>query len=109
VNARPARLGASALALALAAALAPRAAGVGSPGGPERQPRVLVLRIDGVITGGTAEYVEAGIERAKAEDFAAVCAAPEQPSLFPRSLDAARPILTLSTAPLEEEPDPTSS
>jgi len=90
VNARPARLGASALALALAAALAPRAAGVGSPGGPERQPRVLVLRIDGVITGGTAEYVEAGIERAKAEDFAAVAITLDTPGGL---LDATRDIV----------------
>jgi hypothetical protein len=35
-----------------------------------------------------------------AEDFAAVCAAPEQPSLFERSLAGARPILTLLADPL---------
>ncbi len=35
-----------------------------------------------------------------ADDFAAVCAAPEQPSLFERSLKDARPVLTVLVDPL---------
>ncbi|HEY0464680.1 MAG TPA: DNA polymerase domain-containing protein [Polyangiaceae bacterium] len=34
------------------------------------------------------------------DDFAAICAAPEQPSLFERSLADARPVLTVLDAPL---------
>jgi hypothetical protein len=37
-----------------------------------------------------------------AEDFAAICADPEQPSLFERPLHAARPILTVLSNPLEQ-------
>ena len=34
------------------------------------------------------------------DDFAAICAAPEQPSLFERSLGDARPVLTILSDPL---------
>jgi hypothetical protein len=34
------------------------------------------------------------------DDFAAICAAPEQPSLFERSLADARPVLTILGNPL---------
>jgi DNA polymerase elongation subunit (family B) len=34
------------------------------------------------------------------DDFAAICAAPEQPSLFERSLEDARPVLTILADPL---------
>jgi DNA polymerase I len=42
------------------------------------------------------------------EDFAAVFADPEQPSLFARSLAGARPILTMIVQPPAEEGDPAS-
>jgi membrane-bound serine protease (ClpP class) len=83
-----------ALAVALAAGLGARAAPVGQgPDALERAPgppRVLRLDIDGAITGGTAEYVEAGLARAKAEGFAAVAIALDTPGGL---LDATRDIV----------------
>jgi membrane-bound serine protease (ClpP class) len=73
-------------ALALAALVAPRAAQV-EAGGPAR---VLTLRIDGAITGGTAEYVEAPLEKAEAEGFVAVAITLDTPGGL---LDATRDIV----------------
>jgi hypothetical protein len=42
------------------------------------------------------------------EDFAAVFADPEQPSLFTRSLVGARPILTMIATPAESDAEPSS-
>src|SRR5512138_1394143 len=74
----------AALALASAGALAASA-----PPSPAA-PRVLVLEITGPITGGTAEYVEAGLARAKAEGFDTVAIRLDTPGGM---LDATREIV----------------
>jgi membrane-bound serine protease (ClpP class) len=53
-------------------------------------PRVLALEITGPITGGTAEYVEAGLSRAKAEGYDAVAMRLDTPGGM---LDATREIV----------------
>ncbi len=68
-------------ALAFAALAAPAPAG---------SPRVLVLEVTGPITGGTAEYVEAGLAKAKAEGFEAVAIRLDTPGGL---LDATRQIV----------------
>ena len=55
----------------------------------EGAPRALVLDVKGAITTGTAEYVAAGIERAKAERFDAVAIVLDTPG---GALDATREI-----------------
>jgi membrane-bound serine protease (ClpP class) len=90
MTSRSARRAAAVAALGLAAALASRAAEGGAPGGPEAAPRVLTLRIDGPITGGTAEYVEAALEKAGQEGFAAVAISLDTPGGL---LDATRDIV----------------
>jgi membrane-bound serine protease (ClpP class) len=79
---RAAALGALALA-ALGALAAPAAP-------PAAAPRVLGLEVTGPITGGTAEYVEAGLARARAEGFDAVAMRLDTPGGM---LDATRDIV----------------
>jgi len=57
------------------------------PSGP---PRVLTLEVKGAITGGTAEYVVAGLAKAKAEGFSAVALVMDTPGGM---LDATRDIV----------------
>jgi membrane-bound serine protease (ClpP class) len=83
-------LSAAALALALAGALAPRAAEQVEKRDGKAPPRVLTLTIDGAITGGAAEYVEAALERAEAEGFAAIAITLDTPGGL---LDATRDIV----------------
>src|SRR5512142_308949 len=83
------RRAAASIAVALAtvgalAAPAPEPAPAAAP------PRVLGLEITGPITGGTAEYVEAGLARAKAEGFDAVAIRLDTPGGM---LDATRDIV----------------
>lgn len=81
----PRALPAAVLALACAAALAAAQGGAtGEPG------RVLTLDVKGVITGGTAEYVTAGLARARAEGYAAVALSLDTPG---GQLDATREIV----------------
>ncbi len=75
-----------AVALGALAALAAPA----PPPTPAAAPRVLVLEITGPITGGTAEYVEAGMARAKAEAFDAIAFRLDTPGGM---LDATREIV----------------
>lgn len=73
-------------ALALAGVVAIAAASVE----PANPPRVLSLEVRGVITGGTAEYVTAGLARARAEGFGAVALSLDTPG---GQLDATREIV----------------
>src|SRR5512139_306070 len=57
---------------------------------PAAAPRVLVLEVTGPITGGTAEYVEAGLAKAKAEGFDAVAMRLDTPGGM---LDATRDVV----------------
>jgi membrane-bound serine protease (ClpP class) len=75
-----------ALALAAIGALAAPA----PAGSPAAAPRVLVLDVKEPITGGTAEYVEAGLAKAKAEAFDAVALRLDTPGGM---LDATREIV----------------
>src|SRR5512138_1923370 len=75
----------AALAMAAIGALAAPA-----PSAPSAAPRVLVLEVTGPITGGTAEYVEAGLARARAEGFDAVALRLDTPGGM---LDATRDIV----------------
>ncbi len=70
-----------AAALALAAPVAPPAPGA---------PRVLTLEIRGPITGGTAEYVEAGLAKARDGGYAALAITLDTPG---GALDATREIV----------------
>jgi len=70
--------GARALLLATLAAAAAALSGSGGAIEPAR-PRVLLLEVKAPITTGTAEYVEAGLARAKAEGFQAVAIALDTP------------------------------
>ncbi len=79
---RPAALAALAVA-ALGALAAPVPRPVGAP-------RVLVLQVKGAITGGTAEYVEAGLAKARGEGFDAVALQLDTPGGM---LDATRDIV----------------
>ncbi|MEY2669438.1 MAG: hypothetical protein RJA59_2076 [Pseudomonadota bacterium] len=72
---RAARL---ALATVAGLALAIQASGAGEATVPAR-PRVLLLEVRAPITTGTAEYVEAGLARAKLEGYAAVAIALDTP------------------------------
>lgn len=72
---RPVRL---ALVAALGAAVAIHASGSGEAA-PAPRPRVLLLDVKAPITTGTAEYVEAGLARAKAEGYAAVALSLDTP------------------------------
>jgi membrane-bound serine protease (ClpP class) len=74
-----------ALGAALAVAGPPPEATLGAVG----PPRVLSLTVNGPITTGTAEYVTAGFERAKAERFDAVAITLDTPG---GALDATREI-----------------
>jgi membrane-bound serine protease (ClpP class) len=80
---RAAALAALALAAlgALAAAQGPAAA---------QPPRILTLDVKGAITGGTAEYVLAGLAKARAEGFTAVALSLDTPG---GQLDATREIV----------------
>jgi len=83
---RTARRAAALAALALAGIGALAAPG---PGPAPAAPRVLVLEVTGPITGGTAEYVEAGLLKAKAEGFDAIALRLDTPGGM---LDATREI-----------------
>lgn len=73
------------------AALALAALGVAQPPpAPAAAPRVLVLEVKGAITGGTAEYVLAGLAKGRAEGFAAVALSLDTPG---GQLDATREIV----------------
>jgi membrane-bound serine protease (ClpP class) len=84
----------SARSLGRAAALATLAlAALGAaqpPPAPAAAPRVLVLEVKGAITGGTAEYVLAGLAKGRAEGFAAVALSLDTPG---GQLDATREIV----------------
>lgn len=84
--ARRVRRGLAAAALALAAAGALAAA---SPG-PAPATRVLSLEVKGAIGGGTAEYVTAGLAKARAEGFGALAISLDTPG---GQLDATREIV----------------
>jgi len=82
------------IALAVAA-LALAIAGVAGEPGPEAPaqpgpPRVLTMAVKGAITGGTAEFLEAGLEKAKLEGHAAVAITLDTPGGM---LDATREIV----------------
>ncbi|HSN15227.1 MAG TPA: ATP-dependent Clp protease proteolytic subunit, partial [Anaeromyxobacteraceae bacterium] len=62
----------------------------GKPKSEGPAPRFLVLRIDGAITGGTAEYVLAGLAKARAEGFAGLAISLDTPG---GQLDATREIV----------------
>ncbi len=68
-------------ALLLAASLAASAlaAGPGVPSGDVAAPRVLHLTVKDAITSGTAEYLEAGINRAQAEGYDALAVTLDTP------------------------------
>ncbi len=57
---------------------------------PAAPPRVLVLTVNGAITGGTAEYLEAGLAKARSERYAAVAISLDTPG---GQLDATREIV----------------
>src|SRR5690349_4768459 len=78
-----------AVALAFVAAGAALAAG-GELKGRAEAPRVLHLTVNDAITGGTAEYVEAGLARARAERLDAVAITLDTPGGI---LDATRDIV----------------
>ncbi|HEX9290420.1 MAG TPA: nodulation protein NfeD [Anaeromyxobacteraceae bacterium] len=86
---RAALAAATALVIAGAALGAPEERAARSPDAP-RPPRVLHLTIDDAITGGTAEYVEAGLARARAERLDAVAITLDTPGGI---LDATRDIV----------------
>ncbi|HEY6003253.1 MAG TPA: nodulation protein NfeD [Anaeromyxobacter sp.] len=65
-------------------------AGAGADSAPAGPPKVLTLEINGPITGGTAEYVLAGIAKAKAEGYDAVAFTLDTPGGM---LDATREIV----------------
>ena len=67
-----------ALVTAIGALAALHAAGTGQAAEPPR-PRVLLLDVKAPITTGTAEYVEAGLARAKLEGYAAVAISLDTP------------------------------
>jgi membrane-bound serine protease (ClpP class) len=82
-------------AVRVAALAALALAGIGAlaapePGAAPAAPRVLVLEVRGPITGGTAEHVEAGLARAKAEGFDAIALQLDTPGGM---LDATRDIV----------------
>jgi membrane-bound serine protease (ClpP class) len=84
----------NALRALAAACLAAGAAGL-APGqaGPEAAPavpRVLTMKVSGAITGGTAEYLTAGLAKAEAEGFSAVAITLDTPG---GALDATREIV----------------
>lgn len=76
-------LAASAASLAVLASPAAEAASAAAP-------RVLALEVNGPITGGTAEYVEAGLQKAKAEGYDAIALTLDTPGGM---LDATREIV----------------
>jgi len=86
--ARPVRWGPPLLALALAGAGALGAQEAGGAAGDA--PRVLTLEVKGVISGGTAEYITAGLAKARAEGFAAIALSLDTPG---GQLDATREIV----------------
>ncbi len=75
--------------LALAAAPWSPVSGAG-PSEPAREPRILELTLNDVITPGTAEYVESGIARAKSEGYDALAIVLDTPG---GHLDATREIV----------------
>jgi membrane-bound serine protease (ClpP class) len=77
-------------ALALVAAAGVALAAADQAPAPEAPPRVLVLSVTGAITGGTAEYVGAGLAKARAERYAAVAISLDTPG---GQLDATREIV----------------
>jgi membrane-bound serine protease (ClpP class) len=86
--ARLARQGALVAALAAAALAALAAPAPEAP--PSAAPRVLSVDVKGVIGGGTAEYVEAALVKAKAEGFDALAITLDTPGGM---LDATREIV----------------
>ncbi len=74
--------------LALLAGLA--LAGPAPEGGASAAPRVLVLEVNGPITGGTAEFVQAGLQKAKADGYDAIAITLDTPGGM---LDATREIV----------------
>jgi membrane-bound serine protease (ClpP class) len=74
--------------LALLAGLA--LAGPAPEGGSASAPRVLVLEVNGPITGGTAEFVQAGLQKAKADGYDAIAITLDTPGGM---LDATREIV----------------
>ena len=70
--ARRARIVPPAAALALAVAGVAAQGGPESPAPPSGPPRVLAMTVKGAITGGTTEFIEAGLEKARTEGYAAV-------------------------------------
>jgi membrane-bound serine protease (ClpP class) len=76
-----------------AAALVAAALSLAAPGAPSvaaGAPRVLTLEIRGPITGGTAEYVAAGLAKARAGGYAVLAIALDTPG---GALDATREIV----------------
>lgn len=87
----PARSTARVLALAaLSLAALGAFAGPASEPAPAGAPRVLTMELDGPITGGTAEYVIAGLARAKVEGLDALAITLDTPGGM---LDATREIV----------------
>jgi membrane-bound serine protease (ClpP class) len=87
-RARP-LLGLAALLAAIAGAAAEHGDGGPVPG-PTAPPRVLALTIDGPITGGTAEFVESGLKKARDDGYDAVAITLDTPG---GALDATRQIV----------------
>ncbi len=73
--------------LAAIGSIAAPAAPAAESGGP---PRVLTLEVKGAITGGTAEYVQAGLAKAKAGGYAGLAISLDTPGGM---LDATREIV----------------
>jgi membrane-bound serine protease (ClpP class) len=91
VRAPSSRLRRAAAALSLVAALGALGAAPGSPGAPPPGgPRVLVVDINGAITGGTAEYVLAALAKARTGGYAALAISIDTPGGV---LDATREIV----------------
>ncbi|HYG67663.1 MAG TPA: ATP-dependent Clp protease proteolytic subunit, partial [Anaeromyxobacteraceae bacterium] len=75
----------------IAASLAVGAVSRAAPTSKDATPgRVLTLKVDGAITGGTAEYLASALARAKAEDFDAIAITLDTPG---GELEATREIV----------------
>ncbi len=87
---RRARLALAAAPLLAAAALAAAPVLPTTPAPSSGPPRILTMEVKGAITGGTAEYLVAGLGKARTERFAAVAIAMDTPG---GQLDATREIV----------------
>ncbi len=78
------------IALAIAAAAGVALAATAEPPAPAARPRILVLRVEKAITAGTAEYVLAGLAKARDQGYAALAISIDTPG---GGLDVTRDIV----------------